>query len=123
MRTLQESIIGRKGAYRKGIIPKSLDDLEYGDLIEISGQFGGVFLYVPQHVVNKIFVNEVNEDAFIEPSSYWRAGEFSISFPYNSRKSHRIEKIIGSVREDEYNNLETKNDLSRLFKKYNIPCE
>ena len=123
MKTLSESIIGRKGAYRKDIrkdiIPKSFDDLEYGDFIEISGKFGGVFLYVPRHVTSAIFNADV--DAFIRPSDYWKVESYDFSFPYNGMGTHKMEKIIWSVSENEYKNLKTKKDLSLLFNKYNIP--
>ena len=122
MKTLSESIIGRKGTpyrNRKDEIPKSLDDLEYGDFIEISGKFGGVFLYVPRHVTSAIFNDYA--DAFIRPSDYWKVESYDFSFPYNGMGSHKIERITWSVRENEYKNLKTKNDLSHLFNKYNIP--
>ena len=124
MKTLSESIIGRKGTpyrNRKGEIPKSLDDLEYGDFIEISGDFGGTFLYVPRHVTSTIFNDDV--DAFVKPSNYWTIGSYGFSFPYSSRGSHKIERIIWSVRENEYKNLKTRNDLFHLFDKYNIPIK
>jgi len=122
MRTLQESIIGRKGTPYRKPIPKSFDDLEYGDFIEISGIFGGTFLYVP-HSVSDIYFNN-NVDAFIRPSDYWTAETFKFSFPYhNTDKTHKIEKIIGSVSENEYSNLKTKKDVSHLFNKYNIPSK
>ena len=122
MKTLSESIIGRKGiSYRKGIIPKSLDDLEYGDFVEISGDFGGIFLYVPHSVSNMVF--GTNRDTFIRPSDYWATLSYGSYFPYNSRKSHKIERIIGQASKDEYENLKTKNDVSRLFNKYNMPSK
>lgn len=120
MKTLSESIIGRKGAYRN-IIPKSFDDLEYGDFVEISGNFGGTFLYVPHHVTNMVF--NVDVDGLIRPSDYWMTISYSSSFPYNYRKTHKIERIIGWASKDEYENLKTKNDVSRLFDKYNMPSK
>ena len=119
MKTLSESIIGRKGvSYRKDIIPERFDDLEYGDFVEISGGFGGTFLYVPHHVTNIVF--NADMDGFIRPSDYWTTISYSSSFQYNYRETHKIERIIGSVSEKEYNNLKTKNDVSRLFKKYKM---
>lgn len=123
MKTLYESIIGRKSVYRRDRMPKSFDDLEYGDFIEISGQFGGTFLYVPHYVNNMVFNVDRDMDAFIRPSDYWMTVSYSFSFPYNSRSTHKIERIIGHVSENEYNNLKTKNDVSRLFNKYNMPCK
>lgn len=122
MKTLSESIIGRKGiSYQKDRIPKSFDELEYGDFIEISGDFGGTFLYVPHSVTNMIF--NFDEDTFIRPSDYWKTGSYRSSFPYNYRKSHKIERIIGQASKYEYENLKTKNDVSRLFNKYNMPSK
>lgn len=121
MKTLSESIIGRKGTYRKDIIPKSFDDLEYGDFIEISGDLGGVFLYVPHSVANMFF--NADADAFIRPSDYWSTLSYGSYFPYNFGKAHKIERIIGSVSENEYNNLKTKNDVSHLFNKYKMPSK
>jgi len=122
MKTLSESIIGRKGiSYRKGIIPECFDDLEYGDFIEISGDYGGTFLYIPHHVTNVVF--DVDADAFIRPSDYWTTLSYDSYFPYNFRKSHKIERIIGQASKDEYENLKTKNDVSRLFNKYNMPSK
>jgi len=121
MKTLSESIIGRKGAYRKDIIPKSFDDLEYGDFVKISGDFGGTFLYVPHHVTNTVF--NVDTDGFIRPSDYWTTLSYISYFPYNFRKSHKIERIIGQVSKYEYENLKTKNDVSRLFNKYKMPSK
>lgn len=118
MKTLSESIIGRKGTYRKDIIPESFYDLEYGDFIEISGRFGGTFLYVPYSAVFDA------KDVFIRPSEYWQAESYNDSFPYDHiNRTHKIERIIGQVSKDEYENLKTKNDLSHLFDKYNMPSK
>ena len=126
MKTLSESIIGRKSisniSNRKGQIPKSLDDLKYGDFVEISGGFGGTYLYVPHSVTNMVF--NVDVDGFIRPSEYWTTKTYSSLFPYDRiNKTHKIERIIGRVSKDEYENLKTKKDVSHLFNKYNIPSK
>lgn len=124
MKTLSESIIGRKGAYRKDIIPKSFYDLEYGDFVEISGDLEGAFLYIPQHIANNLFNAKGDMgDVFVRYSDFLWAGLFKSFFPYNYIREAKIERIIRSTDEDEYKNLKTRNDVSRLFKKYNIPCE
>ncbi len=122
MKTLSESIIGRKGVYRKDIIPESFDDLEYGDFIEISGDLEGVFLYIPQHVANNLAKGNVG-DVFVGYSDFWQAESFKSSFPYNYIYEAKIERIIRSADKDEYENLKTKNDVSRLFNKYKMPSK
>jgi len=132
MKTLQESIIGRKGSSirSKSKALRCFGDLEYGDIVIIqnySRRDSKYYIYLPKEICSPLF-NFLREDAFVTcnlndklvPLSYWKADGFNYyGFPLFAAGAAEIVSYEGHVRE--YNSIKTQVDVKRIFDKYNLP--
>lgn len=132
MKTLLESIIGRRGSSirSKSKDLKSFGDLEYGDIVIIQNRAtrgSKYFIYLPKEICYFLF-NNLREDAFVTcnlndklvPLSYWKADGFNYyNFPIFTRGAAEIVSYEGHVQE--YNSIKTREDVKRIFDKYNLP--
>ena len=135
MRTLQESIIGRRGSQQgrsKSKELKCFEDLEYGDIVIIQNRAlsgSKYYIYLPKGICYLLFNRTLlREDAFVTcnlnnkmvPLSYWKADGFNhFDFPFFTRKSAEIVSREGHVQE--YYSIKTEGDVKRIFDKYNLP--
>lgn len=134
MKTLLESIIGRRGSSirSKSKDLKSFGDLEYGDIVIIQKRMvpdrgGKYFIYLPKEICYLLF-NNLREDVFVTcnlndklvPLSYWKADGFNnYGFPFFEKGAAEIVSYEGHVQE--YNSIKTREDVKRIFDKYNLP--
>ncbi len=118
MRTLSESIIGRKGVdYKPSKNPGNIydgQDLEYGDIVTIDHTTKH-FIYLPTSQVQwwKYSMPKAQNVLVRYNSSF-----ASIPASYTCDLTHDY-KFVRHVRE--YRNIKTPEDLKRIFDKYNIP--
>ena len=133
MKTLQESIIGRRGSHRHFKLKelRCFGDLEYGDIVIIQNHiFPGskYYIYLPKGICYLLFNTRLREDAFVTcnrnnnlvPITYWKADGFNhYDFPLFTRGNAEIVSYEGHVQE--YNSIKTPEDVKLIFDKYNLP--
>jgi len=121
MKSITESIIGRKGATR---LPSSFEGLRYGDVVEIINDLDditGAYVYMPMKLIKQHY----NFDGFItykeNDFSFWRSGEFRQAFPKHEDWGSlvKISQYITHI--NEWQSISSKDDIKKLFSKYNIP--
>jgi len=126
MRTLSESIIGRKGSYKSSSkIPGRFylaRDLEYGDIVKAAFEYY-IYLPVAQHL--HWWMGATATQRIISSQS-------GIPVRYNSTTSRGASllsvdpsifkyEFVGYA--EEYKDIKTPEDLKAVFDKYNIPYE
>ena len=131
MKSITESIIGRRGA------PKELhkfNDLKYGDFVTIEVPEVGInniYLYIPNNILNLPDVKSDENGRFICPvyTSYrqsdvvidgMEASKFVKNFPIRPESTKyyygEITKYNGHT--EEYKYIKDENDVVELFRKY-----
>ncbi len=134
MRHINESIIGRRDSSREKI--RRFSDLKYGDCILIKLGSGNAFccLYLPEHIINGLFPETPKflKDKFgnfvfftnqrREEINSFRASSYMENFPKDEYLSSEIlPDRINHIKEDDYIQLKTENDVLALFNKYHLP--
>ena len=132
MKSIKESIIGRRGV--SGKLHK-FDDLKYGDIVIIDmPDERKMFecIYVPEHIAMKVIsyspgpTDNFGRFISIDPNgrdiTYFRADKFVNDFPDCPEDDEffysKITSKIGHT--EEYVSLEDKRDVISLFKKYKL---
>ena len=139
MRTLQESIIGRKGNLRNDL--RSFSDLRYGDVLLIklgstsahSLSTTTCCLYLPEKITKQLFpqLPKFLKDrlgrfvyfsgAFEDEMCSFKASNYKDNFPKDHLNSSEIIECINHIEEYDYLQLKTDQDVLELFDKYNLP--
>lgn len=124
MKTLQESIIGRKGV--DGMQIQSIKDLHYGDVIEIDVNGNPeYYVYMPlEQITDSIFdgggfvrYDATNSNHFV----FWESIKFDQSLRYDTGHNF-VATIIRKIKHiGEWSSISRGNDIKKLFNKYHIP--
>ena len=132
MKSIKESIIGRKGVSGK---LRKFGDLKYGDIVVIDMPDERKMIdciYVPEYITMKVisyspgptdnFGRFISIDINGRDIIYFRADKFVNDFPDCPEDDEdfysKITNKIGHT--EEYVSLEDKKDVISLFKKYNL---
>lgn len=128
MKSITESIIGRKGVSKA---LRSFKDLQHGDVVEIyDDENVGMYIYMPLKNIKQIsqdisqdydgFVTWNNDDGVV---SYWPSSAFKQRFPNHKHfwDSVKITRYVTHI--NEWQSISDGDDIKNLFNKYNIPIK
>lgn len=121
MRTLSESIIGRRGgAYKSSKTPGDLypgQDLEYGDVV-VSNGINTYYICLPTKQCIKWWGKYAGPNAQTVLIRYSSSNVCQACYTCDLTRNYEFVRYIS-----EYRNIKTPEDLKTVFDKYNIPYE
>ena len=127
MKSIAESIIGRKGAAPG--LPLSLKGLRYGDVVEIYNDGDvGEYIYMPLKNIKHMTGIALEYDCFVTWNNdagiidYWSSSGFKQRFPkHNNFDDVKITRYVTHI--NEWQSISGGDDIKKLFSKYNIPIK